>query len=79
MEAIEQLRRFRNFLGLTQRDCELATGIPAYRIGQAETGRRPLCEIEQQALAEFLKRRFLSVVQGQESSALVMQGSATAR
>lgn len=56
------LRRLRNFLGLTQRDVELATGVPTYRISEAESGRRPLDEVQQRAVAGFLKSQFSALI-----------------
>jgi transcriptional regulator with XRE-family HTH domain len=56
------LRRMRNFLGLTQREVELATGVPSYRISEAESGRRALDEVQQRALVTFLRSQFSALM-----------------
>lgn len=57
----EYLRRVRGFLGMTQRDVELATGIPAYRLSEAESGRRRLTEGQAISLASFYRQRVAQV------------------
>ena len=56
------LRRLRNFLGLTQRDVELATGVPTYRLSEAESGHRALDEVQQRAVMGFLKSQFSALM-----------------
>lgn len=52
------LRRIRGFLQLHQRDVELATGIPAYRLSKAELGRIELNAAERLALKNFYQARW---------------------
>jgi transcriptional regulator with XRE-family HTH domain len=60
-ETPEYLRRVRGFLGMTQRDVELATGIPAYRLSEAESGRRALTQGQSITLANFYRQRISHV------------------
>ena len=58
----DYLRRTRNFLGLTQREVELATGVPSYRISEAESGRRALDEVQERAVVGFLKSQLSALM-----------------
>ena len=51
------LRRIRGFLQLTQRDVEMAAGVPTYRLAKAEHGLLRLNVAEQGALEAYYKAR----------------------
>jgi transcriptional regulator with XRE-family HTH domain len=51
------IRRLRNFLGLTQADVAAATGISVNRLSGGENGRLRLNPTEKRALEEFYKAR----------------------
>ena len=52
-----ELRRVRNFLGLSQVLVSVATGVSVYRISGAENGRLKLNATEQRALEQFYKQK----------------------
>jgi hypothetical protein len=52
------LKRIRGFLLLDQRDVELATGVPVYRLAKAEQGRITLNDAERRVLTAFYKARW---------------------
>jgi hypothetical protein len=64
------LRRIRGFLDLKQREVENATGVPAYRLSQAELGRIRLNETEWRALKSFYKARWEMAVGEQQEFTL---------
>jgi transcriptional regulator with XRE-family HTH domain len=51
------IRRLRNFLGLTQADVAAATGISIVRLSAAENCRTSLNPTEKRALDEFYRAR----------------------
>jgi hypothetical protein len=52
------MRRIRGFLQLNQRDVELATGIPVYRLSKAEQGVISLNDAERRVLESFYRVRW---------------------
>jgi|GEM_PF-3669271 len=52
-----ELRRVRNFLGLSQVLVSVATGVSVYRISGAENGRLDLNDTERRALEQFYKQK----------------------
>lgn len=52
------LKRIRAFLLLDQRDVELATGIPVYRLAKAEQGHITLNDAERRVLESFYRARW---------------------
>lgn len=55
--VIDECRRVRRYLGLTQTAVSLGTGIRARRLSRAESGRGTLNATEMQALRLFLAER----------------------
>jgi hypothetical protein len=57
--------RLRRFLGLTQTDVEIATGISIRRLSLAEHGSIKLTDSEEQAISEYLsdRLRIVSAIQ----------------
>ena len=62
------LARIRGFLLLTLRDVENGSGVPAYRLSQAERGLSALNVAEQRALAGYYEARW-RMVTGQSMTA----------
>ena len=56
--CLVNLRRIRGFLQLNQRDVELATGIPIYRLARAEAGTLTLNDVEHRVLEHFYRVRW---------------------
>jgi transcriptional regulator with XRE-family HTH domain len=52
-----ELRRIRNYLGLSQVLVSVATGVSAYRISGAENGRLRLNPTEKRVLEDFYKAK----------------------
>jgi hypothetical protein len=52
------LKRIRGFLLLDQRAVERATGVPVYRLAQAEQGRLTLNDAERRVLERFYRARW---------------------
>lgn len=67
------LWRLRRFLGLTQADVELATGISVRRLSLAENGSVKLTDSEERAVSEYLADRLevVKTVQGRVSDVAV--------
>lgn len=57
------LARYRGFLLLRQSDVERATGVPRYRLAQAESGRIALNPAEQRALQAYYRARLAMVME----------------
>jgi hypothetical protein len=57
------IRRVRNFLGLTQADVAAATGISIFRLSAAENCRKSLNLTEKRALEEFYRARMQMVAE----------------
>jgi len=53
----DELRRIRNFLGLTQMLVSVATGISVYRLSGAENGRLALNRTERAVLENYYKTK----------------------
>jgi hypothetical protein len=52
-----ELRRVRNFLGLSQVLVSVATGVSVHRISGEENGRLELNDTERRALEQFYKQK----------------------
>jgi transcriptional regulator with XRE-family HTH domain len=60
------IRRVRNFLGLTQAEVSAATGVSIVRLSAAENGRASLNPTEMRALEEFYKARMRMVAEANQ-------------
>ena len=66
------LRRIRGFLLLDQRDVELATGVPAYRLAKAEQGRITLNDAERRAIEIFYRARWKMAMEESSTEAFTL-------
>ena len=71
---MRNLARIRGFLLLRQGDVERATGVPRYRLAQAESGRITLNDAEQRSLDAYYQAR-LRMVAEEEAEQLPMLSS----
>ena len=61
---ISDFARIRRFLGLTQFDVAVGTGVPLGRIGLAERGRIQVNACEEKAISNFLESRLKIALEG---------------
>jgi transcriptional regulator with XRE-family HTH domain len=64
---MEEFARIRRYLGLTQRDVSVGTGVPVGRISAAENGKLRLSNVETKLLKSFLDRQMGKLLNAEEA------------